>query len=152
MDATDRQIIKLLMANGRMSNAALAAATSTAESTSHARVQALREAGVITGIHANVDTAAIGRPLQALIFVKIHPGLRDELVAEADRLAQLPPVLHVIFLGGHCDFVVWVAMGDPTELRDFVLRDLSNDKAIASTETCVIMEHRRGQNFDPTVE
>ncbi|MEL4504775.1 Lrp/AsnC ligand binding domain-containing protein [Luteococcus sp. H138] len=105
---------------------------------------------MITGIHADVDTAALGRPLQALIFIRIHSGSREELEKEADRLAELTPVLHVLFLGGHCDFVVWAALADPAELRKFVLEDLSRDRAIANTETCVIMEHRRGQAFDLT--
>lgn len=147
LDAIDRQIISLLRANGRMSNAALAAATSTAESTSHARVQALRDAGVITGIHAEVDPAALGRPLQALIFVRIHPGAREELQPQAERLAQLPGVLSVFFLGGHFDLVIWVAMAGAAELRDFVLSDLSSHKAIASTETSVLLERYRGQDL-----
>ncbi len=150
--ATDHQIIRLLMENGRMSNAALAAATKTAESTSHARVQALREAGVISGIHAEVDTTAIGRPLQALIFVRIHPGSREELQPETERLAKLPAVLNVFFLGGHYDFVLWVAASNPTELRAFVLHDLSEHRAIASTETSVILDHQRGTNFNAQFE
>ncbi|GAA1372044.1 hypothetical protein GCM10009638_03790 [Luteococcus sanguinis] len=135
-----------------MSNAALAAATKTAESTSHARVQALREAGVISGIHAEVDTTAIGRPLQALIFVRIHPGSREELQPETERLAKLPAVLNVFFLGGHYDFVLWVAASNPTELRAFVLHDLSEHRAIASTETSVILDHQRGTDFNAQFE
>lgn len=127
-----------------MSNAALAAATSTAESTTHARLQALRDAGVITGVHASIDTAAIGRPLQAAIFVRIHPGMRDELEPQLERISHLDAVTDVYFLGGQHDFVVMVAVAGQEELRRLVLEDLSSHKAIASTETSVVLEHRRG--------
>lgn len=149
VDAIDRKILALLMANGRTSNAALAQATSTAESTTHARVQALREAGVITGVHAAVDPAAIGRGLQALVFVRIHPGMREQLASEIDRLAQLPCVQDVFFLGGHHDFVLRVAVSGQQELRRLVLDDLSSHREIAGTETSIILDHRRGEAFGP---
>ena len=57
-------------------------------------------------------------------------------------------MLDVFFLGGHYDFVLWVAAQDPMELRSFVLHDLSEHRAIASTETSVVLEHRRGTNFN----
>jgi DNA-binding Lrp family transcriptional regulator len=145
----DVQILRLLRENGRMSNSAIATATSTAESTSHARVQALRESGVITGIHADVDVAAMGRPLQALIFVRIHPGARLKLEAQSERISQLPAVLDVFFLGGHYDFVVHVAVPDPAALRAFVIDELSSHKEISGTETSVILERRRGRGFAP---
>lgn len=149
LDDIDRQIVTLLIRNGRMSNAALAAATSTAESTTHKRLQTLRESGVISGIHAEVNTAAVGRPLQALIFVRIHPSCREELHPQARRLAKLPSVLDVFFMAGHYDFIVWVAVADPSALRDFVINDLSSHKELAATETSVILDHWRGEEFEP---
>lgn len=148
LDAIDLTLLRLLMRNGRMSNAALAAATATAESTSHTRIQSLVDSGVITGFHAEVDPAAIGRPLQALITIRIHPGMRDEIEPQAERLAGLPCVLDVFFTAGHADLVVSVAVPDSHALRDFVLNDLNSHKAIAGTETSVVLQHWRGE-LDP---
>ncbi|QLQ16897.1 MAG: Lrp/AsnC family transcriptional regulator [Micropruina sp.] len=149
LDDIDRHLIALLSANGRASNASLAAATGTAESTSHARVRALFDAGIITGVHAEVDPAAIGRPLQALIFVRIHPSARGRLQDQAERLAGLPGVLEVFFLGGHHDFIVHVAVADSAALRDFVTVELSSHKETSGTETSIVLEHRRGNQLEP---
>ncbi|QGF23667.1 Lrp/AsnC family transcriptional regulator [Raineyella fluvialis] len=145
LDAIDHQILRLLMRNGRMSNAAVAAATATAESTSHARIQALVDSGVIRGFHAEVDAAAIGRPLLALISVRIHPGMRDGLEQQAQRLLKSPCVVHVFFTSGQSDLVIWVAVPDSQALRDFVLTDLNGHKEIAGTETNVVLQHWRGE-------
>lgn len=128
-----------------MSNAALAAATATAESTSHARIQTLVDSGVIRGFHAEVNAAAIGRPLLALISVRIHPGMREELEPQAQRLAKLPCVVHLFFTSGQSDLVIWVAVPDSHALRDFVLTDLNAHKEIAGTETSVVLQHWRGE-------
>jgi DNA-binding Lrp family transcriptional regulator len=57
-------------------------------STSLERVK-LRERGVITGYHAAVDLEAMGRPVQALIPVRIRPPARP--VIEQFREWAGPP-------------------------------------------------------------
>lgn len=144
MDAVDRVIVQLLTAHGRMSNAAIAQAASIAESTAHVRVNALLESGVIRGIHADVDLAAVGRPIEAMIQVQIQPAARSRLREEAERLAHVPGVVEVFFLAGSRDLLVWVAVADASGLRDFVLNELNRHSEISATETSVVLESFRG--------
>ena len=72
----DRTILNVLIQDARTPNNALAAQVGVAPSTCIGRVRALRDAGVIRGYHADVDPAALGRPLQALIAVRLRPGAR----------------------------------------------------------------------------
>lgn len=60
LDAIDTQIVALLTADGRMTNAELAGRLGVAPSTAHARLRALVERGVITGFHASVDERMLG--------------------------------------------------------------------------------------------
>lgn len=129
------------MARGRIPNSALAQAASIAESTAHNRLRTLTESGVILGIHADVNMAALGRPFEAQIQVQIHSSARTEIHAEAERIAHCPGVVEVCFIGGSRDLLVRVAMPDSAALRDFILTELSS---IASTETFVILERFRG--------
>ena len=64
LDETDRRIVLELARDARLPNNTLARLAGIAPSTCLGRVRALRERGVIRGYHAEVDPAALGRPLQ----------------------------------------------------------------------------------------
>ena len=144
LDDVDRRILKRLAADARTPNNALAAEVGIAPSTCLGRVRALRAAGVIRGFHADVDPAALGRPLQAMIAVRLQAGARSRMMAFTDRIKKRPEVLDVYFLGGADDFLLHVAAADAAALRDFVVDQLSAHPEVALTETNLIFEHVRG--------
>ena len=144
LSQVDREILALLSQDARMSNASLAARVGIAPSTCHGRLMSLIKRNVIRGFYADVDRAKLGRPLQAMIAVRIHPDARSRLAVFAQRVAALPEVLNVYFLAGADDFQIHVATRDPTTLRDFVLVELSQRPEVASTVTNLIFDHVRG--------
>lgn len=144
LDAVDRRILTALSADARLPNNALAERVGVAPSTCLARVRALRQRGVIRGYSADVDPAALGRPLQAMIAVRLQSGARGHLSRFATRMASLPEVLDVYFLGGADDFLVHVAARGSDDMRDFVVHHLSTDPDVAMTETHLIFDHARG--------
>lgn len=143
VDAVDRRILAELVADARIPNNALAERVGIAPSTCLGRVRALRESGVIRGYHADVDPAALGRPLQAMIAVRLQSGARGHLSGFAQKMAALPEVRNVFFLGGADDFLVHIAARSSENLRDFVVVHLSSDPDVALTETNLIFEHVR---------
>jgi len=124
-----------------MPNNALAEAVGIAPSTCLARVRALRESGVIRGFHADVDPAALGRGLRAMVAVRMQPGSRQQLAAFARHIAARPEILDVYFLAGADDFLVHVAVHDTEALRTFVVDQLSARPEVAVTQTSLIFEH-----------
>lgn len=143
-DRVDLAILGALAADGRLANNALAERVGIAPSTCLARTRALRESGVIRGVHADIDPAAVGLPLQAMIAVRVQAGSRNHLVDFADRIRTRPEVRSVFFLAGADDFLVHVAVADSAALRGFVVEQLSGHGEVASTETNLIFEHLRG--------
>ncbi len=141
IDDTDLAILRLLAQDGRKSNSALAAEVGIAPSTCLNRVRHLRTRGVIRGFRADIDPGAIGRPLQAVVFVRLQPGARSRIAKFASYLARLPGVLNVYFLAGANDFQVHVAVPDTNALRDFVVVNLSAVSDVAGTETNLIFQH-----------
>src|SRR6201991_2780717 len=79
LDGVDRRILTALHANARMSNSALADLVGIAPSTCHGRVRRLQELGVIRGFHADIDPAAIGLTLQAMISVSLQSAARAKI-------------------------------------------------------------------------
>src|SRR5699024_2124876 len=90
LDAIDRELVERLRADGRTTNAALAKAVGIAESTCTARVRRLRERGVITGFHAEVDPAMVGRPVEALVAVRFAGQQRQEFERLRAELLEVP--------------------------------------------------------------
>lgn len=143
LDAVDRAILAALSADARIPNNALAERAGIAPSTCLGRVRALRERGVIRGFHADVDPAAIGRPIQAMIAVRMQSHARSHLTEFAAGVSELPEVLNVFFLAGADDFLVHVAARSTENLRNFVVVNLSGNPDVALTETNLIFEHIR---------
>jgi len=141
LDATDRQILRVLAIDARTPNNALAAEVGLAPSTCLMRVRRLLDAGVISGFHADVAPEALGRPLQALISVRLQAQARARIGSFMGRFAALPGVLNVFFLAGVNDFLIHVAATSPDDLRDFVVDNLSASREVAATETNLIFEH-----------
>jgi len=142
LDGTDHAIIRALTADARLPNNALAAAVGIAPSTCHLRVRRLRELGVIRGFHADIDPAALGLPIQAMISVRLQAHSRSKIEDFAGMIAREPQVLNVYFLAGTIDFLLHVVAASPDSLRRFVV-ELSTRPAIAHTETSLIFEHLR---------
>lgn len=147
LDSVDRKILAALIKDARIPNNSLAAQVGVAPSTCLGRVRALRDAGVIRGYHADVDPAALGRPLQALIAVRLRPGARGRIRAFTDRIRARPEVRNVYFLAGADDFLLDVATADSLAMRDFVVDQLSGFPEVASTETNLIFDHVRGDTW-----
>ena len=145
LDDIDGRIVAALRRQGRLANNALADQVGIAASTCLTRVRSLVERGVIAGFHAEVDPAWIGRPIQAMIAVRLRGDARGSINEFSDRLAGMAEVLNVYFLAGADDFHVHVAAKDPDDLRMFVVDHLSSAPEVALTETNLIFEHKRGR-------
>ena len=144
LDEVDHTILRVLAADARTPNNTLAAQAGVAPSTCLMRVRRLQDAGVIRGFHAEIAPEALGRPLQAIVSVRLQAHARPRIGSFAQRLAALPGVLNVFFLGGVNDFQVHLAARSPDDLRDFVVTNLSASRDVAVTETNLIFEHVTG--------
>lgn len=142
LDPVDRALLRLLELDARTPNNALAEQVGVAPSTCLGRIRALRERGVIRGYHADVDPAATGHPLQAMISVRLQSDARSRLTAFVDRVGLRPEVRDVYFLAGEDDYLLRVATADTGTLRDLV-SSLNEDADVAGTRTSLIFEHHR---------
>ena len=99
---------------------------------------------MIRGFHADVDPAALGLPLQALVSVRLAAHARDAVDAFRARSVRLPGVVSVFHVAGAEDYVLHVRAGSGDALRDFVLDHLAVDPVVQHTQTSLIFEHARG--------
>jgi len=149
VDELDSALVAALQADGRRTNRELAAALGVAPSTSLERTRALRLRGVITGVHAEVDLAAIGRPVQAMITVRLRPQTRAVVHGFREFVARLPATLQVFVTTGTEDVLVHVAVPSTDALQEFVLDSLTKRKEVAGVRTEVVYSHVRNHEIPP---
>lgn len=144
LDDLDRKLLQLLSKNSRRTNNSLAEELGIAASTCLARLNALRDSGVISRFTIEVDAQVLGQELEALIFVRIRPGARHLMSNFANEMRSKPGVRQLFFLGGADDFVLHVAVRNSSDVRQFVLDNLSANPAVATTQTSLVFEHSHG--------
>jgi len=144
LDDVDRRILLTLHGDARIPNSALADAVGIAPSTCHGRVRRLHDLGVIRGYYADIDPAAIGLSLQAMISVSLQANARAKIRNFIQQIRRKPQVMDVYFLAGADDFLLHVAARDTDDLRSFVVENLNSDSDVAGTQTSLIFEHLRG--------
>lgn len=149
IDATDRAILAALQDDPRRTNRDVAATVGVSASTASERTRALQDRGVIRGAVLDVDLAAIGRPVQAIIAVRIRPPSRKVIEAFRQWVAALPDVLGVFVTSGNEDFLVHVAVPDNDSLYAFVIDQLTQRAEIADVRTSVVYEHLRNDRITP---
>ncbi|MFI5529164.1 Lrp/AsnC family transcriptional regulator [Kitasatospora sp. NPDC051853] len=147
VDELDQAILRVLVENARTPNNALAEAVGIAPSTCLARVRSLRERGIIKGFRTEVDPAAIGLPLQAMISVRLRAHTREQNESFRNTAPDLPGVLAVFHMAGSDDYLLHVGVAGPEGLRDFVVDHLTTHPAVAQTRTNLIFEQIPGRHY-----
>jgi DNA-binding Lrp family transcriptional regulator len=149
LDRTDRALVAALQKNARISNKDLAGLVGLAPSTCLERVRALRARGVIHGFHADVDRAALGRSLEAIVAVRVRPHSRVHVDAFWEYALGRPEVIEVFHVTGADDFLVHVGVADMDGLRDFVLDRLTVRPEVAHVESHLIYAQGRRAELEP---
>jgi DNA-binding Lrp family transcriptional regulator len=149
LDELDVAILRAVQADARMTNRELAASVGVAPSTSLERLRALRRRGVITGFTAQVDLAAIGRPVQALVSVRIRPPSRPVLESFREWVRTFPEVVGIFVTTGGDDFLLHMAVPSTQHLYDFVIDSLTERREVADVRTSIVYEHLQSEVIAP---
>jgi Lrp/AsnC family leucine-responsive transcriptional regulator len=136
IDDIDKQIVKILQQDGRMSNAEIARQVGLAASAVLERIRKLEERGVIEGYFASIDPKEVGFGLVAFVFVRTNEcgDGTDEL------LAKIPEVLEVHDVAGEDSYLLKVRATDPEDLARLLREKLKAIPTVVTTRTTVVLQ------------
>jgi Lrp/AsnC family leucine-responsive transcriptional regulator len=135
MEDLDREILRLLLADGRMSYTDLGKATGLSTSAVHQRVRRLEQRGVIRGYTVQVDFEAVGLSLTAFVSVTpLDPAAPDDV---AERLRSLPEIEACHSVAGSENYILKVRVASPGALEELLARIRAT--ASVSTRTTVVL-------------
>jgi Lrp/AsnC family transcriptional regulator, leucine-responsive regulatory protein len=139
MDAIDRDILRTLQKNARISFKGLAERVGLSANAVAERVRKLEELGVIRGFKADIDPAVFGLGLQALIEVKMES---TTMAAQFEaRAAATPGVVRALVTTGRYDWILEVVARDQHDLQR-IIEALRADGLTRDTYSRIIASDR----------
>jgi DNA-binding Lrp family transcriptional regulator len=136
MDATDRQILALLIEDGRRTYDDIGRRVSLSSPAVKRRIDRLRARGSLKGFTAVVDHAALGDRTEALVELFFAPGTL--LTDVAQILAQHPQVVEAWSVTGEADAIARVQTEDNAGLERLIM-ELQRDGRVARTRSQVVL-------------
>lgn len=136
LDKTEREIIKLLQEDGRMSFVDMAQAIGVTEGTVRRKYYRLVEQGIVR-IGASSDPFLIGFSTPAVIGLNVET---KKLKDVAKQLAELPRVRQVVLSTGIFDLILFGYFASNQELAQFITEELAQVDGIIDTNTLVVVE------------
>jgi DNA-binding Lrp family transcriptional regulator len=136
MDEPDRQILALLVEDGRRTYDDIAARVSLSAPAVKRRIDRLRERGALKGFTAVVDHAALGDSTEALIELFYAPGTLLEQVTET--LRRHPEVVEAWSVTGEADAIARVRTHDNGDLERLIM-DLQREGLVQRTRSQVVL-------------
>jgi Lrp/AsnC family leucine-responsive transcriptional regulator len=134
LDPVNRRLLAELHADPRLSMAELARRVGMSAPSVTERVQRLERLGVITGFHMDIDPAALGMPVTAMVRIRPGPGQLPKIIEEA---RNAPQVVECVRVTGDDCFIMKVhgpTIGQLEEVLDrFLLYGQTNTSIVVST-------------------
>lgn len=111
------RLINALQADGRASLKALAAEVGLSVPATQERLRRLEEAGVVRGVHADIDPQGVGYGVRAVIGIHApQPGKQALL----EKLRRSPQVLECHHVSGQDSYLMQVVATDLPDLERFL--------------------------------
>ncbi len=136
MDAIDRVLIKELLRDARVTYQELGRTARLSANTVADRVRRLRSSGVVSGYHAQLNLAMLGRGLRLMSDVRLREG-KDR--GEFERgLIAVEQVIGAARLTGDYDYLLQMACVDPEEFEQ-VIDHLKRDHGVREVRSRLVL-------------
>ena len=137
LDDVDRQILRDLQDEGRMTNVELAKRAGISAPPCLRRVRVLEEAGVVRGYHADLDAEALGYNVHVFAFVGLTSQAEVDLQAFEELVVAWPQVRECHMLMGETDFLLKIVAHDWDDFQKFLTSKLTPAKNVSHVKTAL---------------
>jgi DNA-binding Lrp family transcriptional regulator len=135
LDDTDRRLVALLRADGRLPAATLARHLGISRGTVQNRLDRLLATGVILGFTVRLQSDAEGAGVRAIISIEVRSADTRAVVA---ALRRMPEVGRIHSTNGRWDLVAEIATPDLASL-DRALTEIRALKPVTTSETSILL-------------
>ena len=140
LDRTDKRILTVLQADGRISTVDLAERIGLSPTATSERLKRLTREGYITGYGARLDPRKLGLELLVFVEVSLDKTTPDIFERFAEAVRRAPEVLECHMVAGGFDYLIKTRLADMTAYRRFLGDVLLSFPGVRETRTYAVME------------
>ncbi len=153
LDRHDRQILRELQQDGRLTNQELADRIGLSPSPCLRRVRALEEAGLITGYRALVDAKALGLSLMALIHISMDRHTPERFESLEAAVQDIPEVMECLLITGQsADYQFKVVVRDMDAYQDLLLNRITRIPGVTGVHSSFVLRRVVDKTALPVAE
>jgi len=135
LDKIDKNILRRLQSDGRISNINLSKAVGISAPPCLRRVRALEEAGYIDGYHAQINPASMGYGVTVFAMVTLKSQAEEDLRAFEKHVSDIPMVRECYALTGEIDFLLKIVAKSWDDYQTLFTSKISNAPDIKSIKS-----------------
>jgi len=140
IDRYDRQILKLLQEDGRISNQDLADRIGLSPSPCLRRVRALEEAGLIASYRALLDARKLGLSLMALIHISMDRHTPERFENFEAEIGAIPEVMECLLITGQdADYQLKVFVRDMDAYQELLLNRITRIQGVTGVHSSFVL-------------
>ena len=136
IDDTDKQILRLLQTQARMSITELAERVNLSATPCARRIKRLEDSGIITGYHTQTDAQKLGYPLAVFIAISMDRHTADRFELFEEKIQSFDEVVSCSIVTGRTeDYLIKVRVRDMAHYEEFLLHRLNRIEGVAQVHT-----------------
>ena len=140
LDRYDRQILRILQQEGRITNQELADRIGLSASPCLRRVQAIEKSGLITGYRALLDARALGLSLMALIHISMDQHTPERFEHFESKVKDIPQVMECLLITGQAsDYQLKVVVKDMDAYQELLLNRITRIPGVTGVHTSFVL-------------
>ncbi len=140
LDRTDLRILRLLQADGRMTNAEIAKRVNTSAATCHRRTQRLFAGGYIGAVRAQLVPGRVGRGALVMVGVVLDRSTPDSFAAFEAAAQAVPTILDCHLVAGDFDYFLKIRVRDMADFNRLHGQVLIALPGVRQTRTFFVMK------------
>lgn len=136
LDDTDRQLLRLLQTQARMSITELAERVNLSATPCARRIKRLEDTGIITGYHTQTDAQKLGYPLAVFIAISMDRHTAERFEQFESKIQSFDEVISCSIVTGRTeDYLIKVRVRDMAHYEEFLLHRLNRIEGVAQVHT-----------------
>ncbi len=140
LDQIDRNILKHLQTNGRLTNAELATLVSVSPATCHRRTQRLFDEGFIKCVSAQVSPSKVNRGALVVVGVVLDRSTPESFGEFEAATTKLPFILDCHLVAGDFDYFLKIRVRDIADFNRLHGEQLIALPGVRQTRTFFVMK------------
>lgn len=140
LDRIDRNILRALQDDGRLTNAELAERVNVSPATCHRRTQRLLERGVISSVRALIAPEKVAKGALVLVGVVLERSTSESFGSFEKAIRELPFVLDCHETAGEFDFFLKIRVRDLKDFNNIHSKNLLQLPAVRQLRTFFVLK------------